>query len=278
MKPLRIAILMHERDSPQSVGEYLVRLLVAEWHEDGHEVVFLFGTDTFIPADVLVVHVDLSVVPQEYIDFAARYPVTLNGRIRDIRKSTFSSQRLTRDSNWQGPVIVKTDANFDGIPERLRGVGPAGSRPAAGPNASSRRTWRAGYVVYHSADEVQEWVFNDPSLIVERFRPEVEEGFFCVRFLTCLGKQISSARLKGSNPIVNGSSVRRIEEVKPHEEIVAVRERLGCDYGKLDYVLVDGEPILLDVNKTVGIGRGLISDQRLAGEVRRLANGLYDYL
>ena len=116
----RIAILMHEKDGEHTIHQYVITLLADHWREDGHEVFFLFGTKRFVPADLIIVHVDLSVVPDSYLRFAARYPVAVNGRVRDIRKSTFSTGLLRPDDLWQGPVIVKSDFNYAGEPERLR--------------------------------------------------------------------------------------------------------------------------------------------------------------
>ena len=86
------------------------------WREDGHTVIYLFGTRRLIPADLIFVHVNLSVVPDAYLEFASRYPIVINGRIRDIRKST-TEPAATRRSLGR-PVIVKSDLNHGGEPER----------------------------------------------------------------------------------------------------------------------------------------------------------------
>ncbi|MDR9365401.1 MAG: hypothetical protein RI575_08690 [Balneolaceae bacterium] len=54
-------------------------------------MIFLFGTDRFVPADLLFMHVDLSIVPDEYFEFAEKYPIENNGNIKDIRKSTYGT-------------------------------------------------------------------------------------------------------------------------------------------------------------------------------------------
>jgi hypothetical protein len=48
------------------------------------------------------------------------------------------------------------------------------------------------------------------------------------------------------------------------------------DYGKLDYVVHLGEPVLLDVNKTTGASRHL-QDDELRAMRRHQAEGLYSY-
>src|SRR5436853_5983452 len=94
----RIAVLFHERQSEEQVRLYAIHHLADVWRADGGEVLYVFGVREHVPADVLVVHVDLSVVPDEYLEFAGRYPAAINGKVRDIRKSTFSTLRVTRDS------------------------------------------------------------------------------------------------------------------------------------------------------------------------------------
>ena len=93
-KPLRIAILFHQAASQRRSQDYLIAAFAKVWSEDGHEVIYIFGVSKFILADVIIVHVDLSIVPEEYLEFALKYPVSVNARIGDIRKSAYSAQML----------------------------------------------------------------------------------------------------------------------------------------------------------------------------------------
>jgi hypothetical protein len=87
---IRVAVLFEGWERSFDPAGYLVHDLAQLWREDGLEVVYLYGTDRFVPADLALVHVDLSVVPEPYLEFAARYPIVLNGRVRDIRKTVTS--------------------------------------------------------------------------------------------------------------------------------------------------------------------------------------------
>ena len=49
------------------------------------------------------------------------------------------------------------------------------------------------------------------------------------------------------------------------------------DYGKLDFVLHEGKPVLIDVNKTIGLSGGYRSENELRAGRRFLADGLYSY-
>jgi hypothetical protein len=115
----RIAVLFHERERGLDPARYLVHHFAEFWRADGHDVVDVYGTERLVPADIALVHVDLTVVPGSYLEFAARYPVVLNGRVRDIRKTTTSRYLLRPGDDWECPVIVKTDLNHAGSPERV---------------------------------------------------------------------------------------------------------------------------------------------------------------
>lgn len=261
----RIAVLMHEKHTPSHLRGYLVSLLAQVWEEDGHTVVYGFGTRAPPPADVALLHVDLSVVPDEYLALAAHYPVLLNGRGRDVRKTTYSRGLLRRDSRYGGQVIVKSDLNHAGLPElRLQG------RP---------QTFRTplDYVVYDDLSLVPPETFDDPSLIVQRFTPEMVGRKYAVRLYSFLGDKSSAVRLTGRHPIVNGPTVEGVETVEPHPDIVAQRHALGLDYGKLDYVEVDGEAILLDANKTVGASPSMTSSATMIAARRERARGIYAF-
>lgn len=289
MTKLRIAILMHERDSRHVVGRYIITLMAEHWRDDGHEVVFLFGTDTFLPADVVIVHVDLSVVPDSYLEFAARYPVAVNGRVTDIRKRTIGRDlTLEAGDAWTGPVIVKSDLNYGGLPERrrldqagdprlLRALRPHLSRWGLTP-PSLGASGPASYRVLESLAEVPAAVFGDPALVVQKFLPERDGPHYCVRHYSFLGDRSSCVRLRTAGPIVNGTNSAPVEPVDIHPRIVELREELGFDYGKFDFVVVDGEAVLLDANKTIGCARNIVNDPELRRLRRYRADGLYSFL
>lgn len=283
----RIAVLMHARDDESVLDAYLVSVMAEYWREAGHEVVFLFGTDRYVPADVVFVHVDLSVVPDQYLAFARRYRVAVNGRVKDIRKSRYSRNVVGPDDPWEGPVIVKTERNHGGAPERERGNLPGrlgrkalGALRRLGPGVLPPVVRSpADYHVYDHLRDVPRLCFHDPSLIVERFTPEVRDGLYCVRLMSFLGTHVTCTLLKGRHPVVNGATTEVVEhDVEPHPEIQAIRHEMGFDYGKFDYVEVGGAPILLDANKTTGCDPDLLADPGMTARRRYRAEGLFDLI
>jgi len=280
----RIALLLHERDRDHR-PRYLVQRLADFWREDGHEVVELCGAARSEPADVAILHVNLSVVPQPYLDLAARFPVTLNVRARDIRKSSTSRNLLRPGDAWQGPVIVKSDLNFGGRPERrleprlLDRLAPDGTRrrrAAVAAGLASPIATPRDYRVFERLDDVPRRLRRRRDLVVERFLPECEDGLYHTRMYQFLGDHERCARIGSPSPILKAGTAGTTEWVEPHPEARAWRAALGLDYGKIDYVVHEGTPVLLDANKTTGLATYGDPDELVAAR-RHQAEGLYSY-
>ena len=284
----RIVILFHEYDRHRNPVCYVANDLARIWREDGHEVIYLYGTDKYIPADIILVHVNLSVVPDDYIQFAERYPIVLNGHISDIRKSAFSPNLVLSGHEWNGPVILKSDLNYAGLPEQRQ-----------------RRTWLErrwtlarrlydviarrkrdlapftspdDYMVFSSYRDIPESLRTNQSIVVEKFLPEMENGLYHTHFYQCLGNRWLNMRVSSTNPVVKAHNSVSAEDVEPHDQVSVWRKKFGIDYGKIDYLVIDGEAILLDLNKTIGRTPSYKDEDLLTEERRYLAMGLYDYI
>jgi len=248
------------------MGRYLIADFAEAWRRDGHVVVDVAGVANLPDGDVGILHVDLSVVPPRYEAAAARYPLLLNRTVSDIRKHRVSQALAPR--GYRGPVIVKTDRNYGGWPEiermshwRSRLV--RALRRAAG-------TAGASYPVYPSLDAVPRWDRWRRGLVVERFVPEREGAAYCVRQTMFLGARTVSWRLCGEEPVVRTGTSTGDEEVPTPDVIDAFRREMGLDYGKIDYVEVEGRAVVIDVGKTIGAGGSAPET------VQRLAGGLAD--
>jgi len=281
MKKRRIAILFHQLARYLDLRTYAITFLADVWREQGHEVLFLFGCREFVPADLVIVHVDLTVVPDEYFELADRYPVALNGNVRDIRKSTFSSLRLDRTDTWQGQVIVKSNLNAAGVPEKIvrwsRFIHPSVIF-AVGRTMAPLHSWKPfEYPIYDSLADVPRRYFDDDRFIVEKFLPETGGGTYMLRSYLFLGDAESWFRFHSTSKIVKASNEVSREVIPPDSRVQRLRESMGFDYGKFDYVVHNDEPILLDCNRTVGAGSPPYPEEIL--EMRRArARGLDRYL
>lgn len=208
-------------------------------------------------ADLCILHHDLT-----RLDAAALPPPpngvrALNASVLDISKRRYSSLLLKHDDAWAGPVIIKTNLNHFGAPE-VR----AGERrrvASALRERLARISWRLAralpkrvYPVLPSQREVPDWVWRDPDLIVERFLPErASDGLFCIRGWLFFGDRGYGYRLFSTDPLVKTGTMVRYEYIdNTPPRLTVLREEMGFDFGKFDYVEHEGEPILLDANKT----------------------------
>ena len=79
-------------------------------------------------------------------------------------------------------------------------------------------------------------------------------------------------------PIIKSHHIIEREEVDVPPELQAWRERLGFDYGKFDYVVRDGVPILIDANRTPGAPDGHRTNPEIIRSMDRLATGIDDFI
>jgi hypothetical protein len=132
------------------------------------------------------------------------------------------------------------------------------------------------YPVFPSLREVPEEVFHNGNLVVEKFLPEITEGDYCVRYYYFLGPAGVSLLFRSKDRVIKAAA-DTVEEVSTPQELDEMREKLGFDYGKFDYVLRDGKVVLFDVNRTPATGA--LRPWGLAEEVaRRLAGGIESQL
>lgn len=258
-----IALIFHENEWKRTLRRFAIWHLAEIWRKDNIKVVTLFGVRKFIPADLAILHVDLTLVPERYTEFAHRYPVALNGSVRDIRKSSFSEISIDRGDGYSGPVIIKSELNYAGQPERKL-LGTWSSRLAlrlTGRMQASKKKHKASalqfkspldYLIYEDYRSVSENWLARKDILIEKFVPEIQDGLYCLRNYHFLGGQGICMLRKSAHPIINMSNTISRDPVEVHPEIAALAGNMGFDYGKFDYVLHKGRPVLLDANKTPG--------------------------
>ena len=195
-------------------------------------------------------HVDLSVVPKKYADWAAKHAanrVIWNARINDIRKSRVSSYLLKRHDKWDGRVILKTECNC--------GAGPEGALKSP----LKKQTWRdAGnpekrdYVIKNAMSEVPAWAWNSPHWVVERYF-EAAAAEYSIWTLTILGCELELVRFSAdSQHDYERGQFDHWAFEQIDDELKKIVSAFSIEYGRLDLLKINGSWVLLDVNKTPG--------------------------
>lgn len=295
MQRKKVVVLVHKDDAAFIYFQYLIKLLMKEWEGIGLIVEVVRGIDHFVSADVVIPHLDLTIIPNEYRVFLSQYPTVINRDVVDISKSKISTNLIGKDDAYGGPVIVKTDLNSGGLPEKrllskmylLRAI----SSKLTGKITSKLRrngpgsiAWgdiqylqSSDYPIFPSLHDVPKDIFENKNLVVEKFLPEVEEGKYCVRYYHFLGDKEVHKVYRSKEKVVKGSDELQLEEVPIPSELHAIRQKLGMDYGKIDYVLRDGTVVLLDVNRTPGLPPH--EKGQLGRDIARdLAKGIWSHL
>jgi hypothetical protein len=274
---MKILIIQHENDFIGEQGVYFIEVIARCWREAGHKVVFINGLQKNITADVAILHVNLSVVPDEYVRYTMQFPVALNFGITDIRKRSISQYLVQKDDHYDGPVIVKTDLNCGGIPEAKIYNKPLPNRRSlmkyvrktvrktrrAGIklnliNANARRLvqseYRESFQTFENKRRVPTYIWENDDWIVEKFVPEKEGSKFVRRNAYFLGSKIIGFKSYSLDPIIKEEEEGVSDKIEVPEEIILLKNKLGLDYGKIDYVMYKEKPVVLDVAKTIGGG------------------------
>jgi len=276
-----IAILLHETDSGFMKSNYLLRVLLRYWRRHRGMGVRVFrGVKRSVPADVIFPHVDLTVVPERYRRYLERYELIVNRAITDVSKSRISENLVRKGDAYAGPVIVKTDRNYGGMPERRlaalrrRATEKKEGKPATRAGLGQAR-WIAtqNYPVYPSLAKVPPTVFANKELVVEKFLPEIDGEDYCLRYCYFLGDRDVSVRLRSRQKVIKGSKAISCEQVETPADCRAIRERMGFDFGKFDYVVRDGRTVLYDVSRTPAIST-LVKHEGFNWVVPHLAEGI----
>jgi len=252
---------------------YLISKLACHWEQAGHRI--STGPEGLGDADLGILHIDRTRISPLQLPENPRGVPLLNGRVLDISKDRYSMLRVLPGDAWDGPVILKSVLNAFGYQEwrsTPRGVFGLLRRELAKRHWEwARRLPPNDYPVLPRLSQVPAWAWEDPDLIVERFMPEREGEYFCIRGWLFFGDRGYTYRIYSHTGVVKVGSMVKYEILgDPPPELEAFRRSQGFDFGKFDYVLVEGQPVVLDINKTPMVSAGPDSPR-----LRELAEGLY---
>ncbi len=236
---------------------YFIHLLISEWRKKGEEVQVCSDIDHLPAARLAILHIDSTFLPPAYQVLPQHYSTVVNLGAADISKRRVSRHLLKPDNDYRGPVIVKTNANYGGYAELVQRY----KTPVLGrlrKMVDRRRHWsRTGilqhdkYPIFQSLHEVPPAVWHNPALVVERFLEERHGELYALRQWLFFGDREIGKISFSKNPIIKMNNVIDSAPLdRVPESLRVLRDELGFDYGKFDYVLHDGAAVLLDANRT----------------------------
>jgi hypothetical protein len=258
-------VLLHEGYGRVGEGGYLINLMRPIWESWGCRMLEVQAHMEWPEAGGAFVHVDLTPVPEAFTEQAARYRFQWNVEARDITKENVCENLVRMGDGYERPVIVKTNLNHAGIPERNRIVNR---------NNRLRHSWRGrflpgwcashleeeplclskdNYRVFRTVKDVPPGLRESPDWVMQSFCCEPLEGGYALREYYFLGDAEYVRTEIGDDPAFTSGLVVEESAGSVPEELRALRRRLGLDYRKIDYVMKEGKPFVFDVNKTVGV-------------------------
>lgn len=262
-----------------------IRNLHKVWSAAGADVVQYSNLSRPVPeVDVWFCHLDSTMVPKDFAQFIDGQSNIVNGGLKDIRKTSFSSQLIdSADSSYEGSVIVKSDYNFGGIVD-VRMVARQRGWVRFLPKKMRRKLLglpsdleaNPTYTIYDSVKSVPPECFCNQHMVVEKFLPEREGENYALRMTFKLGQTVKSYRVISTEQVVKNRNVVSIEEIDTDPRVVQWANSHGVDFGKIDHALRDGEPAIFDVNRTPGISGASEENQQILANA--LAPGILEYL
>lgn len=288
-EPVRsIAIMLHERDLEAESRKYRIWPIAENWRRSGIEVRIVRGPESCLDADVLVPHIDCSYIHDEYWEAISAHPRVVNRGIRDIRKTAISENLIGPGDPWEGPVIVKTNNNSGGFMD-LEYSGRSG--PSLIDRLRKRAAWHpliqprslgwtktlTDYPIFPHQTEVPKSAWKNPHLVVEKFfKPDQNDsGEFVLYLWIVFGNRGLGRTLLSTDPFIKNVSSNLGSFENPPAEILGVQKEFGIDYGKIDYILHRGRPVLLDINRTPTVSGDAYSEPYVQ-QCARLAIGVAD--
>lgn len=236
------------------LSNFLALRLCKIWRDQGHKI--SITTSQPVRGDCALLHIDTTKIEPGLLSiFDADMPI-LNRRVLDISKRHVSRCLVSRDDDYDGYVIVKTNENAYGIPKFP--PSPAHDKTMILRRSVTLHNWRyvemlptGTYPILANKREVPDWVWSREDIVVEQFIPEIEDGLFVLRLWVFFGPEEVGFKLYGRHPIVKSGDLVRYEFLdEVPEQLRLERRRLGFDFGKFDYVMSGGKAVLLDANKT----------------------------
>ena len=278
-----IAILFHEHTPVKRFRLYGICNCIPFWEEQGYRVKLVQGIKERTRADLVIPQIDLSIRPDDYQAFLEKENVVLNLNLRDIRKSVISRNLVTENEDYDQAVIVKTERNCSGSPERAliyhmpllkqipvrlkRFREITGQILTARSLSSFAYTDKlAAYKIYRSKKDVPKEVFKNKHLVVERLQLETQGDSFINRRYVFLGDKGFAWGRHSKEPVIKANNSEMFDVETIPKNLLGIKKDLGFDHGTFDYVEINGQAVVFDANPTPDLDADYFR-KRMAKEV-----------
>lgn len=204
-------------------------------------------------------HVDLTNDPPAFSELTSKYEKVINGRAQSLDRRRYSTARVLAGEDYKGPVIVKSIFNHRGGPElryaEANDFYPKLRRSLLRILSSDYRKWLCPpYRIHASIDEVPASIWSNTAFIVERLLVDPDAPSVTkLRWDFCLDEGITTEAVFSDLLCHPGSMISVKTRPEPHAEAIALRARMGLDYGSIDYFVTPDGAVPIDVNKTVSV-------------------------
>ncbi|MEQ9424149.1 MAG: hypothetical protein RJQ09_07025 [Cyclobacteriaceae bacterium] len=269
---MKIGILIHQNDRRFIQSDYVINHQVKWWNRK-YSIEIIRGLKHRPVVDLLINHVDLTIMPDEYLDFMSSYELVLNRNVVDISKKKISANLVSQNSDYEGKVLVKPDLNDLGFPEYE--MKSRITRLVLKPIHYLTKSFdeKSQFKIYDSIGDVPDKYFSNSKYVVEKYLPEYKDGLYYLRSFRFFGDRCLCSTLGSKSQIIKGRNTVIRDDCTPPPEIFEYQKKFDFDFGKFDFTIYNGSVILLDANKTPGYYSALDDETS-----KYLAEGLDSYL
>lgn len=238
-------------------SEYCIHRVLRHLRQQGFVCRVLDRFDADDTGRVAMLHADLTQIPDWCRDIHKYYEVCINGRATTISRLLFSRVTLEPDTEYEGPVITKSIYNSRGLPElRYREATHLPSRIKGWIGRRFRSNYNARqcppYRVFASPSKVPKRIWEDPTRIVEEFIPGTLQTpittfryqFFFDEF--CNERMTCDSLIARDETFIENAFLDDVAD-----ELLTARREFNVDFGAIDYLMRDGKPVIIDINKTL---------------------------
>jgi hypothetical protein len=253
----RLHVGLFVGSTPLDFGSrFFVTFALDRFRHLGHSVSIIAPKAPIPPGlDAGILHVAATRVSNKIVSQLPKQLPIVNRQVLDISKRRVSRMLVTSGDRYIGPVIVKSNANYAGLDDSAR-LDHGRKRLPRLIKFLLHKTQPVvptPYRIYPSIADVPQRVWSESHLVVEKFIPEREGCLYCIRKWVFLGDADILIIDRSNDPIVKAANSKQdLVKDRVPEELVVERRRLGFDYGKFDYVMHEGQAVLLDANSTPG--------------------------